>query len=566
MAVQIPNEIIDQIKAQAIATVGTYAKQATMYRRYREVYFMDNVEKPKNQSVDEGDFKITPSPNGRNAVIGMQRLLNTSEMNVKVDEEGAVSGNSDKIEAALKKILAISGEGRRARIESDAMLSAVLYGPVILYAESIADLLTVKGIKEYRRLHLQKLQKRTPFIIRTINPEESVIEREDGMVSLHVWKTAVLGSRLKAKWGVECDKNTTYNLYDVFTPEYHIVWAEGVKGVLFAGEHKLGCVPVFQSIAGGSELFHKPEEYINSFLYAKVKGEFDKRENSVLTTIFTNVHMRGLLGQLISVDPNETPDNIEISHQGGIRIIKAKAQPIDDKVIDPTIMRVKDLLDSLDGESTIYKQTLGGNSGGPDTFSGLAMLASSGKLPMTDSQRALESAFKDCFEYMLYRIKAEGIENPLIEPAEIPESYEINVTFKPKLPQDSLRNAQIAQSLGGLVSDEWKHSELMQIDDTPAMNKQMMKERITATLLEAMLQKPEFMEGMIAKVLGQPQQPPAQPQQTPQPDPMQSDPNAMMMQEQAMAGQMGGDLMAGGQPNMEAMPQTDPMRTPMERM
>lgn len=562
----IPQDKIDDIVKRARQLETDNSGRNRLFKRYRDIYFMDNIDRPKNGGVDKNDWKITPSPSGRNEVTGMKRLLDTSEMQVKVLEGKKSSRNSDKIEAALKKILDVSSEGKQARVESDAMLSAVLYGPVILAAESVQDSLTVKGIPEYKRLHLLKQQKRSPFIIRTINPEEHFAERDEGLMILHMWKYQLLGSKIKSRFGGEEAKdNTEYTVRDIFTPEYHVVVADGINKPLFAGAHGLNCIPVVSSYAGGTDLFHKPEEQINSFLYAKAKAELDKRENSVYTALFTAIHVRGLLGPLVAVDPETTPETIEVSYQGGIRIMKAKATPIDDKVIDPVIFQAKQLLDELSGQSTIHAQVTGGNADGVGTFSGLAMLSSAGKLPMIDSQRALQATFRDIFLHILYRIKNEVIENELIAPNEIPDDVDLEVTFTPKLPQDSLRNAQVASQLGDKVSDEWIHTNLLQVNDTPAMQKQIAKEQIKKALLAGITQNPQIMEQLMAAVIGQPKQQPQAPQpQGGQPDMSQQMPPEGMPPEMMEQMQQGGGMPM--QPGMEQMPQTEPMIPPQERM
>lgn len=282
---------IDEIKKQARNVVSTFGARDKLLVRYREIYFMENIERPRNGQVDEGDWKITPSPSGRNAVVGMQRLLNTSELSINIKDSDDVRGSSE-IEEGLKAIMRVSGEGRRARIEGDAALSSVLYGAVTVYAESIADLLTIKTLKPYKRRLLEMKLKRSPFLIRPINIEESYPEFDEDMMISHTWKYKIRGGALRSRWGIEARDNTEYTVYDVFTPDLHVVWADGY-GDIFAEEHGLGCVPVFTAYAGGSDLFKKPEYQMNSFLYAKAIGNFDKRENSLLTAIFTNIHMRG---------------------------------------------------------------------------------------------------------------------------------------------------------------------------------------------------------------------------------------------------------------------------------
>ncbi len=574
MAVKtIPQEEIDSIKSRARALESTYTSRGNMFQRYREIFFMDNMDKPKDQTVDKGDWALTPSPSGRNEVTGMKRLLDTSEMNVKVLEGNNTSRNSDQIEKALKRMLDVSGEGREARVESDAMLSAVLYGPVVLAAEAINDSLSVKGIPEYKRMHLQKLARRSPFIIRALNPEESSIERDEGLVTLHLWKYKLLGSKLKNRWGItEASNNTEYVVWDVFTPEYHVVWADGIGKELLAAPHNLNCVPIASSTAGGTELFHKPEERINSFLFAKAKGDLDKRENMILTAIFTQIKRRGLLGSMYWIDPENAPEDITINYQNGVMYAKGKVSAVNDKIIDPIVMQIKGLLDDLSGESTIRGATLGENAQGVGTFSGLAMLSSAGKLPMIDSQRALSAAFRDIFLHILYRIKNEVIDNTLIQPSEIPDDLDLEVMFTPKLPQDTLRNAQVASSLGDKVSDEWIHSNLLQIGDTPAMQKQIAKEQIKKGMLTQLLQDPQVMGQLMQAVLGKPPVPPQQPpQMPPQGPPQQGNPQAEQMFQQGQGDPMQGmnpemmaQLMAQG--GMEGMPQTDPMIPSQERM
>ena len=558
---------IDTIKKNAKALISRFSTRDTMLKRYRDIYFMDNIERPRNSEIDEGDWKLTPSPSGRNEVVGMQRLLNTSEFHITIKDDDEVK-KADEIEEGLKAVLRVSGEGRRSRIESDAALSAVLYGSVTVYAESIGDLLEVKTIKKHKRDHLEKKRKRSPFLLRMINTEESYPEWDEDMMISHTWRYKIRGTNLTARWGVPTKDTNEYTVYDVFTPEFHVVWADGLQGEILAAEHGLGCLPIFTAYAGGSDLFHKPEEQMQSFLYAKAKANLDKRENSLLTTLFTNIHQRGTAGPLIALDPDNLPNTVTVSYQGGMRYITAKAQQIDDKIIDPVIFQAKGLLDELSGQSTIQRQTLGENMGSGVPFSSLAMLSNSGKLPLVDPQRALEQVFTDAFNHILYRIKTEVIENEQLDPASITDEMEVNVSLQAKLPQDSLRNAQVAQQLGDLVSDEWKHTELLQIGDTVDMQRQQMKEQMKKAIFAAMMQNPQVIQQAVGAIMGQPQQPD---QMQPNPDEMaQAEAEAQEQgqpspeQLQAMM-QQGGESMSG-MGNMEGVPMTDSMILPQERM
>ena len=554
--IRIDKDLVTEIVKKARGLESTYQPQMLLFQRYREMYFLKNVERPKNNGVDEGDWKITADPSARNEVVGLKRLLDTSDIHVTVKSKGEDAEQSNKIEKALLRIVEVSGEGRKSRVETDAMLAAVLYGPVILSADAVSDLLSVPGIPKYKKRHLEKVSRKSPFLLRAHNPEDSYIDHDDGMVIHYHRRYSLYGAQVKARYGVtDVRDGTEYEVRDIFTPENHVVEVQGK--VVFAAPHGLDCVPVATSYAGGSELFHKPEQQIQSFLYAKAESGLDKWGNSTLTAMRTAMHIRGLGGPMFSVDPDSTPETIQITHAGGVRIIRAKATNVDEKIIDPVIFQAKQLVDELSGQSTIYRQSVGENIN-TSTFSSLAMLSQSGKLPMIDAQRALEGAFRDIFDYMLYRIKMGGVETDLLIPSDIPDEYDIEVTFEPKLPQDNLRNAQVASSLGPLVSDEWKHTNLLQIGDSEDMRKQVAKEQIMQGMVTNLLQNPQMMQEMTAQIFGikppQPEQPTAPSQ------------NGMMPPEGISPdGMMPPDMMRR-QPNMEAMPQTDPMIPPQERM
>lgn len=556
--IQIPDAELKSIVKRAKTLEATFNKRGELFKIYREMFFMDNLQQPASGQIDRRDWKLTASPSARNEVIGMKRLLDTSDLHVKVMEGGQPSRKSDKIETALKRMLAVSGEGKGARVESDAMLSAVLYGPVILGAEAIADTLTVKSLPPYKKSHYQKLQRKTPFLIKTINPEEHYAEIDDGMVILSEWKYKLTGAKIKARHGeLKANDSMEYVVRDIFTPEYHIITIDGV-GDMYAKKHTLGCVPVVVSFSGGTELFHTPEEQLNSFLFAKAKGGLADRENMILTSIFTQLNIQGLLGTMYWIDPENAPENITIDYQNGVRFAKGKVSAQNSQVIDPIVFQIKNMLDDLSGQSTIYKQTLGENINA-GTFSSLAMLSSAGKLPLIDPQRALQNAFRDIFLHILYRIKQEGIGNDLIPPSEIPEDVDIEVTFEPKLPQDNLRNSQMAVNLGDLVSDEWKLTNLLQEGDAAAMQRQVAKEKIFKTLLAKATEDPNspVMQQLMTMIFGglmggSGHGQPTPPQNTPTPTPnMQPGYSTDPMQ---------------GQPNVEAMGMTDAMTPPQEMM
>jgi hypothetical protein len=254
---------------------------------------------------------------------------------------------------------------------------------------------------------------------------------------------------------------------------------------------------------------------------------------------------------------------VDIDYASGVKKIivsGAKTQWQDNNVIDSDVLQLKNMLDDMGEDSTIRGATLGENIKG-STFSALAMLSSAGKLPMIDPQEAVEQAFTGVFLHILDRIKKEGIDNTLIASADIPEDVEVVVTIEAKLPQDNLRNSQVAASLGDKVSDEWIHTNLLQINNTEEMHRQIGKEMIVKAMLSKIAQDPQYIDIFIRSALGMPTQPPAAPVDPNNPEaiPNEAAPGGAgdMTPEQAAMMSQGG---------VEAMPQGGPMIPLEERM
>lgn len=559
----------------------SYAQRDILFQRYEDIYFMKNIETPKDSGVDPNDWKVTASPGGRDKVTGLKRILDTSEIHIKVkDREGEEVHNSDKIEAALKEMLRISGEYRPARIERDSNLSSVLYGPVVLTCNAVDDLLEVK--KNYQEKtadkfvysQLRTIRARTPFLFESINAKESYPVWGRYGLSGHLQEYTLKGYEIKEEWGCDPEKfkdDMDYTVQDFFHYTQRLVESNGVTlfadewlKVNAAGEFEgVTSIPIFVRYAGGSTLFHKPEEQLQSFLYSYAKGEWDKRENLFWTYLFTAIYTQGLPGPVIIQDPeDDTP--IEIDYRGGVKLIRAKGKLENIQVIDGDVLQLKALMENQTSMSTIQEQTIGG-AAESSTFSSYVMQVNAGKLPAIDPTEAQEQAYRDLFLHVLQRIKSEGIESQLLMPEDIPADVDLDVTMEPDLSQDDLRNSQIVAQLkqsGANVSDEWLNTNLLKIPDSAAMFRQKTKEEIQKAVVANILQDPNLMRPFIMAALGmppEPEQPPEQPAGPggEVPPGYHQMPDGSVMPDSEMPPQ--------GGPGMEAMPMTDAMPQPQER-
>lgn len=524
----LSTEEIAALRKRRNAIRSTYGARNTLFTRYEDIYFMRNVEKPKDPGVDPNDWKVTTSPGGRDKVTGLKRILDTSEIHIKVKERsGQVAQKSDQIEAALKTMLRVSGEYRSARAERDTNLAAILYGPVVLSVDSVDDLITAKtknadgsdkeGVNQYVKRQLEAIRKRTPFLVDTVNPKESYPEwGRYGLVG-HLQEYTVKGSELNEQWGSSLSADKDYVVSDFFHYDKRLV--EAGTTTLFAGvwmseTEGVTNIPVFVRYAGGSTLFSKPEEQLESFLYAYAKGEWDKRENLFWTYVFTAIYTQGLPGPTVLRDPDDKSE-ITVDYRGGVKVITTKGKLENVQVIDGDVLQLKGLMDNQTGKSTIQEQTIGG-SAQDTTFSGYVMSVNAGKLPAVDPTEAQRHCYRDAFLHILQRIKAGGIQNELIDPADIPDDVELEVTLEPDLQQDDLRNAQIVTQLKtsqANVSDEWINTNLLKIADSVAMFRQKTKEDVRKAIVASILQNPQIMQQFIQAAMGQGgQQQPQQPQ------------------------------------------------------
>jgi hypothetical protein len=203
------------------------------------------------------------------------------------------------------------------------------------------------------------------------------------------------------------------------------------------------------------------------------------------------------------------------------------------------------------------------------------MQVNAGKLPLQDPREAIEYSYRDACLHILQRIKAEGIENELIEPQDIPDDIDLEVTFEPNLTQDDLRNSQIVTQLkasGANVSDEWLNTNLLKIADNGEMFKQKTKEELRKAIVQQIIQNPEIMQQFIQAVMGTPKQPEVSSEQLAGQEQGQPTPPEMGgYGEQGIPPEMMGAMQGGQIPGMmpgaggEAMPQVDAMIPQQER-
>jgi len=154
-------------------------------------------------------------------------------------------------------------------------------------------------------------------------------------------------------------------------------------------------------------------------------------------------------------------------------------------LIDPAVQQGLQIAIQKGQESTLYPQALGAPIEGDSTFSELALLSQSGRLPLISTQRRGGWGISQLMEMCLAMMKASGtgVKAPYIDlnASDIPEYVQIETKLDVKLPQDKLQQANIAVMLtqgdNPVVSNEWSRKEILNIPQSGNMDRQIWTER-----------------------------------------------------------------------------------------
>lgn len=478
------------IKTQALDLVTKWGKLHKDYDEYEAIYFMEDRDK-RPQGQDPDSYKLTISPTSRNALVGMNRLLRTATPKFTV-EAGDDGGDTSNIEDGLGTIIKESSRTMpMSSLSGDAFLSATLYGLVTIRVDNVSDLLAIKGLPAYERERLLDIQSRTPFLLTVIPQAESYPKFGRFGLRAHLWKYETTVEEVRERWGADklpsskaSSKVTVYDWYDMTD---RVVWTDGSNEPLLSAPHGLPFIPIVVKVAGGTSLFDKPEEQIAPFLYASAKAKLHQRETLVYTSLFTGVAERGA-GMLVGIKPDPANgDKIVVNYAAGVRYIVGDVTPLNDKGVDNELYNVKRLIDELNGQSTIHGQSLGEGVGANVPFSSLVTMAQTGRLPLVDASECVGAAYAEIGKIICKWLKADGLANDLIQPADIPDRLDIKCEMEPDLPQDKLRNSTIAGALKGIVSKEWIRGNLLNITDSQAMDRDIWTEGAEDALMQELM-------------------------------------------------------------------------------
>ena len=563
--IQLDSDIISTARSIGESLKSAAASRNALFEEMDKIYFMDWT----TQSNDK-DIQVTISPDGRNAVNGAKRLLTTMEPVWSITVEGKDEEDTDNMENAAKIMWDRAGGQNQKPPHYDIVSSMLLYDEVHIAISSLIEY--SKRLKGSKKLRVEDAMKQSPFTIKVWNPKDGYPYYDDiglagyyrsvGMTVASATKEygQEVGNQLEKKGKKPTD---TVNLDMWYDLDSFIIWIGG--DVVVAEKWTLPFLPVSVVIGDGSGLFQDGAKNHNPLLYSMYKSGLWDRQCSSMTGMYTNLMRYALkpshehkLGQF----NQDGAKQLDVDYDIGVVITPYgdSYNPILNKgVIDPALAAGMELAERKMEESTIFRTVFGQSLGSNATFSETSLLSQSGRLPLIVVKLMSGIAISKTIEKALRWYKEIGTECPGIGlvPSDIPETFEIDVNLEIDVPQDKLQNANVAGMLTdkGMTSKKWAQKNLLQIENSKQMDKDIWTERAQDLMVMKVLEE-----------MSQPSQPvmPQQPMQAPPqmgPQMQQQPPIQPPMQNpQGSQPMMPGEGMQGGLPQVQggAIPRQAP--------
>jgi hypothetical protein len=495
--------------------------------KYASLYFMDNTNSFTNPSVVE-----TISPVGHNKVLGATRLLTSTSPQFALPKEKntpVVDRESDKLEKLANLMWTRSNKIQGNKVERDLALTGFLFDEMQVQVISTRDLLKAAelGLKEAGDKEKRKWEGRvraaeemvgfTPYLFESINPMYGIGIRGRHGIATYFKRMNRRAFDVYNEWGWRAEELKTKKSAMVVYCEWwdeanRYVWVEGSSKPILAEPHGLSFIPIETITAEGSMLFDKETRQREPLLYGVLKSGIARSQSLLLTAMMTNVKelinagfvfMQGAEGQQLDIIQHNVIGSVLNVPPG------ANIRPLMKEVLNADSVQMLNMINQLYTDSTLYDQALGQPVSGADNFSMVSLLAQAGRLPLIGvkekMQILLSAIMRKAFIWLkddnqAYYTKAQGNELE-INPAQIPDYMEWEVTVEPDLPQDKMQMARLAMELTSgpnpLASKEWVRSNILQIGQSGDMEEQIWSEQ--AASQRAMMEAQQYLQMVAAK-------------------------------------------------------------------
>jgi hypothetical protein len=557
-------ELMKELKTHASELKAAHAERDTMFEKYEEMYLLDWRAKA-NRKLKH--MQVTASPDFRNQVQGAVRLMVATDPQINVRQTAKAEGvNVEKVEEFLNSTLYHSGRMAGEPVHYPLITAGILYDELHAAITPTADMLEYAKKAEtsarterdrlYVRANIERWEEiadATAFMVEPWNPRTGYPEwGATGLTAYYRVVETTVGE-VADRFGELPDsiagapRSRVINLHTFYDAVYTAVWVDA--GDLLCKPHGLPRLPVVAQILNGSRIFPDPEDQRQPIGYTLLKSNLWNAQNLALTAIFTavlnqawtptKVYTPANEGSQIDVDADQ--DLIQLHPGDRLDFVQSKG------LIDPGMREAYSLAQSKGHESGIYPQALGAPVESDATYSEVALLQQSGRLPLIGPQRRGGWGISDICETVIAYMRADPRyrAGTGLDATDTPRGLEIVTKLDVSLPQDKLQQSNILNILtdgeNPKVPLSWALENILNINDPEEMRRQIWNERTTeqmyrlrvGQLLQRFAQQQE--QGPQA---GPPGQPPngGPPQGPPQGPPMTSGPQMSPEQAQMMEG------------------------------
>ena len=480
-----------------------------------------------DSQLERKDVKQTISPEPHNQFMGAKRLMSNTQPNINISAElnGPIPADDvDKMERFCRAVLYQSGRINGHPVNEEVVDSQLRYGISFTSINDTKDVVewqkgSIIAPSKARKYRNERLQLTTPFLIKPLNPRKCACELGAMGLESFYYQSETTVAELISMYGIREDwenlkPNEKIKYHEYFDLDVHFSWVENGKepliGATTDGAHDLQLLPIEVQLGEGSNMSDTWENKVHPFLYAIHKGELWERLNLELTVLYTSLFnvAANPSFKLTGVDPDEVVPVDWTTIGGVIRLQDGQDfKPMERDVFNKDMMQGYSIAEQMVSESGIYKQTLGQPMAAGTAFSSLSLLSQAGRLPLSAPQRAGSWTFGSIFENILGRVRdgkskrtVKGQSELLqIDPKIIPVNVSVTAIIDVDMPQDKLQNANVASMVVDrqLASKAWARENLLGINSTAEMEKNVFKENIIGLLMQ------EYATGNMEKMITQ---------------------------------------------------------------
>jgi len=518
-------EAVKKIADQMVSDYSTLRGNQT---KCEDAFFMDWSESPG------GNIKKTISPDPHNKVRGATRLLTATAPAFNVPSE---KNNPDAVEksSVCEKVANAMWAGSNAVqgivAEREIAHAATLYGEMHLRVISTKDMLEAaklaltqndeenqKPLLEANVKHCEEIRQRTPFLFEPLNSMTCYVRRSRLGLEAHYQIVDMTVADVLAAYGgasqaaLSSKKSYETVTVNIFYDRANVyVWITGEADPILAGPHGRSFIPVAYYSPEGSSVYTKMERRVLPFLYPVIQSGVWQRQNLFLTVTATNA--AALMNAQFIFGKANPDDTLEVKHNviGGVieKPVGSTLTPFAKEIVNPDLIGQYQMYNGLMDESTIFDQTFGQPIQGNPTFSATALLHQAGRLPLTPIQEGMSALFADAMSIAFRWLKIDGAaklstktgDSVEIEPKQIPDVINFDVTVDVDLPQDKMQQASVGESIvgSGLASKEWVRDNILNIGQSDVEQSKIWREQMADAAAAAIF--PKFIQ-MLAQKMG----------------------------------------------------------------